>query len=95
MKSFVCMLLFSLLFNACGQNLCNEPNKEKIEKAGTLSMIDHQAYNNFAIIESNRLLINEWLNRKSLGHFLKNQIAFESGNSNLNEKAHFNNTFIP
>ena len=95
MKSLLCILLFSLIFNACGESLCDEPDSEKIEKAENRKMIDYQLNKKHAITESKCHLLNEWLNRKSIGHFLKNHFSLESGISSINDKTLFNDTFIP
>ncbi|MDP2413734.1 hypothetical protein [Daejeonella sp.] len=95
MKSLLCILLFSLIFNACCESLCDEPGSEEINKAENPKMIDHQPNKKHAITESKCHLLNEWLNRKSMGHFLKNHISLESGISCINEKTLFNDTFIP
>lgn len=95
MKSLLCILLFSFIFNACGESLCDEPNSEKINKAESPKTIDYQPIKKHAITESKCHLLNEWINRKSMGHFLKNHISLESGISSINENTLFNDTFIP
>lgn len=95
MKSLLCILLFSLIFNACGENLCDEPGSEEIYKAENPGIIDHQPNKKHEITENKCNLLNEWINRKSMSHFLKNHISLESGISSINEKTLFNDTFIP
>jgi hypothetical protein len=95
MKSSLCILLFSLIFNACGESLCYEPGSEETSKAKNPKTVDYQPNKKHAIKESKCHLLNEWINRKSMGHFLKNHISLESGISSINEKTLFNDTFIP
>lgn len=89
------MLLFSLLFNACGDSLCYEPVTEEIDKAKISKMIDYQLNKKHALAESKCHLMDEWLNRKSMSHFIKNHISLESGISSINKKTLLNDTFIP
>lgn len=93
MKSLLCILLFSMIFNACGESLCDEP--EEIDQAEIQKMTVEQPNKKHAITESKCHLLNEWLNRKSIGHFFKNHISLESGINSINEKTLFNDTFIP
>ena len=95
MKSLLCILLVSLIFNACGENLCDEPGSEEIYKAENLKTIDYQPNKKHAITENKCHLLHEWLNRKSFVHFLKSHIALESGASVIDKKTQFNDTFIP
>ncbi len=95
MKSLLCILLFSLIFNACGESLCDEPGSEEIDKAKNSKAADYHPNKKHAITESKCHLLDEWINRKSMGHFLKNHISIESGISSINEKTLFNDTFIP
>lgn len=95
MKSLLCILLFSLIFNACGESLCYEPGTDGIDQAEILKMNEGQPDKKHAVTESKCHLLNEWLNRKSIGNFLKNHISLESGISSINEKTLFNDTFIP
>lgn len=95
MKSLLCILLISIIFNACDESLCDEPYSEEINKAKNHKVADYQPNKKHAITESKCQLLDEWINRKSMGHFLKNHISLESGISSINEKTVFNDTFIP
>lgn len=95
MKSLLCILLFSLIVNLCGENLSRESGKEKKDQAAILSKIDDQINKKHAITENKCHLLHEWLNRKSFVHFLKSHIALESGASVIDKKTQFNDTFIP
>jgi hypothetical protein len=95
MKSLLCILLFSLIFNACGESLCDESGSEEISKAENFKTADYQPNKKHALTESKCNLLDEWINRKSIGHFLKNHISLESGISSINEKTLFYDTFIP
>lgn len=95
MKSLFCLLLFSLIFNACCESLCDETGSEEISKAKNSKKADYQPNKKHALAESKCNLLDEWINRKSMGHFLKNHISLESGISSINEKTLFNDTFIP
>jgi hypothetical protein len=95
MKSLLCILLFSLIFNACGESLCDGSSSEEISKAKISKTPDYQPKKKHALTESKCNLLDEWINRKSMSHFLKNHISLESGISSINEKTLFNNTFIP
>jgi len=88
------MLIIGLLFNVCGENLCSESCKGESDKDEISLIIDYQTDSRHSISESKCHFINEWLNRKSMGHFLKNHIPLASGMNSFNEKTHFNDTFI-
>ncbi|MCF8452521.1 MAG: hypothetical protein K9G42_04915 [Pedobacter sp.] len=95
MKSLLCILLFSLIFNACCEILCDEQGSEEIDKAKNSKMTKHQSNKKHAMTEIKCHLLDEWINRKSMGHFLKNHISLGSGITSINEKTLFNDTFIP
>lgn len=95
MKSVLCMLIFGLLFNACGESLCTESCTCESDKEEIFLIIDNQQDTRHSITDSKCQIINEWLNQKSIGHFLSNHISLESGISSFDKKTHFNHTFIP
>jgi hypothetical protein len=89
------MLLFSIIFNACSDNLCYEDITKKIERAKRPKTIDNQPYNNPAKSKHTCHLLKEWLNRKSMGHFIKKHISLEAGINSINDNVFNNDTFIP
>jgi len=95
MKSVLYMLIASLFFNACGENLCYESNIEEINIEGSSLVNEHQPATSNSITKHKCHIINQWLNRKSIGHFLKSYISLESEMSSINKRTHINDTFIP
>jgi|GEM_PF-2732886 len=95
MKSLLFMLIFSLFFNSCGESLCTESGTEEMGIGEISKMTKYSSSSRHVITENNCHLINEWLNRKSISHFIKKHISLDSGISSINEKTLNNNTFIP
>jgi len=89
------MLIFSLIFKVCGESLSSVSGKGGTVKEEINLIIYNQPDNRHAILESECHIMNEWLNRKSMGNFIKTHIALESGISSFEKKTHFNDTFIP
>lgn len=95
MKKALIVLIWGLIFNACEQNTCNHSlNSEYLEIKDDFILKNSEKGAHF-FTESNCHIINEWLNRKSMGDFFKNHIAIESTIVQLMDKTHINDTFIP
>jgi len=95
MKILLFILLFSMILNSCGESLCYESSRVKIDQEEITIMVHSQQNNEHPLKENKCNIIKEWLNRKSMPQFLKNYISLESGIRSINKKTHFNDTFIP
>ena len=95
MKSLLCLLLFSLIFNACGESLCYESSRVEMDQENITIMADSQLNSDHPIKGNKCNIINEWLNRKSMGQFIKNHISLEAEISSITEYTLFYDKFIP
>jgi hypothetical protein len=95
MKSQFCMILFSIIFNACSDDLCLEDSTKKFTKADQVKTIDNQSIKDHGKSVHKWHLLNDWLNRKSMGHFIKKHISLEAGINGINDNVLNNDTFIP
>lgn len=67
------MLFMGLAFNSSGERSCRECCVH-IYKKGNPTRYEEASGLKHSITEKECKLIDEWLNRKNIGHFLKNHI---------------------
>jgi len=89
------MILFSIIFNACSNDFCYEDSTKKIESDQGSKIPDNQLNNSPQKSMNTCHLLKEWLNRKSMGHFIKKHISLETGINGINDNVLNNDTFIP
>lgn len=73
MKTALLMLFMALAFNSGGERNCRE-YCALIHKKGKITRYEEASGLKHSITDRECKLIDEWLNRKNIGHFLKNHM---------------------
>lgn len=84
-----------MILNSCAESLCYESSRVEIDQEEVSIMLDSQQINEHSNRENKCNIIKEWLNRKSMGQFLKNHISIESEINSITKKTLFYDTFMP
>lgn len=95
MKKALIILVLGLIFYACEQNSCDHSfglEHLKIKRDSCNKKPEKQSH---SFIENDCDLINEWLNRKSMGSFINNHITLESTIDQIMDKTYINDKFMP
>lgn len=72
MKSLFCVLIFSQIFNACEESLYDKSGLKE-----NYSKIHYPADQRSSILTLECPIINDWLNRESMSHFLNKQFHLD------------------
>lgn len=95
MKKALIILVLGLIANACEQNICDHSISLEHLKIKTDSSNKRPEKLSHSFIESDCNLINEWLNRKSMGSFINNHITLESTIDQIMDNTYINDKFKP
>ena len=95
MKKALIILVLGLTFNACEHNACDYTcSMEHLDIKKDLNNIRPEKVSH-SFINNDCDIMNEWLNRKSLGSFMKNHTSFETRVEQLVDKTYIKDKFIP
>lgn len=94
MKILLFILLFSMILNSCGESLCYESSRVEIDQEEITIMVHSEENIEHPLKENKCNIIKEWLNRKSMGQFIKNHISLEAEIISITEKTLFYDKFI-
>lgn len=78
MKKTLFLLIIGLTFHSCEEKPWDGPCRQSHNKNGKECRIEKTEGNEHSLYHKTCKPIDEWLNRESIGSFLKNHISFET-----------------
>lgn len=92
--------LISILIFSFGSSLCIEgsglaPAMKTSGEKTFITINEPAGHTRLFITDHDCHIIKEWLDRKSVGHFIRKHISAIQGIDKIIEKTHLNDTFTP